>query len=165
MTADDALQKVLPLYSEYYTVTAGGDAAAPFRAEAECVVNDEQYAAYRTVKISAVISRELVFFATADSLDTEQALALAEAAWKEGLRRVEPGPNHRNTDIVLVALTESLSDGAARALTKLRRVKNYKYTFHGGSTLRVVAIETSAGRMVFNRLGRSLKKLYGNIHF
>ena len=165
MTAVEALERILPLYSEFYTVTVGDGAAAPFQAEAECVVNDEQYTAYRTVKISEVVSRELVFFAAADSLNAEQAQALAEAAWEEGLRRVRPGPNHRNTDIVLVALTESLSDEAARALRKLRRIRNYRYTFHGWSTLRVVAIEISSGRKTFNRMGQSLKKLYGNIHF
>ncbi len=165
MTPAEALKRILPLYGDFYTVVEGDGAAAPFLAEAECVVNDEHYTAYRTVKISEVVSRELVFFAAADSLDAEQALALAEAAWEEGQRRIRPGPTHRNTDIVLVALTDSLSDEAARALKRFRRVRNYRFTFHGWSVLRLVAIETSSGRMIFNRLGRSLKKLYGNIHF
>ena len=146
MTAADALTKVLPMYADFYTVVVGDGAAAPFQAEAECVVNDQQYTAYRTVKISEVLSREIVFFAAVDSLDETQALSLAQAAWEEGLRRVQPGPTHRNTDVVLVALAGEVSDEAARALKKLRRVKNYRWTFHGWSTLRVVAIETSSGK-------------------
>lgn len=165
MTAVEALGKILPMYAELYTVAVGGDAAPPFQAEAECVVNDEHYTAYRTVKISECVSRELVFFAAEGSLDEARALALADAAWEEGLRRTEPGPNHRNTDVVLVVLAEHLSPQAARALKKLRRVRNYKWTFHGWSALRVAAIETSSGRQTYNRMGRSLKKLFGNIHF
>ncbi len=165
MTPSEALKRILPLYGDYYTVREGDAAAAPFRAEAECIVNDEHYTAYRTVKISEVVSRELVFFATADSLNAEQALSLAEAAWEEGQSRIRPGPTHRNTDVVLVVLTERLSDEAARAFKSFRRVKNYRFTFHGWSTLRLVAIETSSGRMAFNRLGRGLKKLFGNIQF
>ena len=164
MTSQEALEKLLPMYGDYYTIKTE-NATAPFAAEAECLVKDEQLTAFRLVKISSVVSREIVFFATVGQLEEAQAQTLCETAWQEGLKRTEPGPNHRNTDTVLILLAEQVSPAAARRIRKLHRTKNYRFSFHGWSVLRVVAIETSSGKMTVNRMGQSLKKLFGNINF
>jgi len=164
MTAAEALEKVLQMYGQYYTLKRDA-VAAPFQAEGECIVNDEQYTAYRTVKISSVVSREIVFFAAEEHLTAEKAQRLADAAWAEGFARVEPGPNHRNTDIVLVVLADRIDPDAAALLKKTKHSKNFKFTFHGWSVFRLVAIETPSGTMTCNRMGQNLKKLFSNIKF
>lgn len=164
MFAAEALEKVLQMYAQYYTVKRE-DVAEPFAAEAEASVTDELMSGFKSVKISTAISREIIFFAAEESLTAERAQQLADKAWEEGLSRVQPGPNHRNTDIILVILTDALSDEAAALLKKIRRSKNYKLTFHGWSVLRSVAIETPSGKTACNPLGKDLKKLFSNINF
>lgn len=164
MESLEALELVLRMYGEYYTVKREG-AFPPFLAEAECSVSDDLMTAFKSVKISSAVSREIVFFAAEKELTGERALALAEAAWNEGLSRVTPGPEHRNTDIILVILTDALSPEAAKEVKKLRRTKNYKFTFYGWSILRAVAIETPSGTIACNRMGQNLKKLFSNINF
>ncbi len=164
MIAAEALEKVLQMYAQYYTVKRE-DVCPPFQAEAEATVTDELLSGFKTVKIGAAISREIVFFAAEESLTAEQAQLLADKAWEEGQRRVQPGPDHRNTDIILVVLTDALSPEAAAVLKKARRSKNYKLTFHGWSVLRVIAIETPSGKTTCNPLGQDLKKLFSNINF
>ena len=163
MTSADALTKLLPMYGEYYTVTR--DAAAPFAAEAFSSVSDEQYAAFRTVKISEAVSAEQIFFSAVVTLDEPLARSLSDAAWEEGLSRVKPGPNHRNTDIILIILADRMTPEAAGYLKRIRRSRNYKCMLHGWSSFRVIAIETTSGNSASNRLGRSLKPLFGNINF
>ncbi len=163
MTAAAALEKVLPLFTVYYTVTR--ETNAPFAAEASFSATDEHYAMYRSVKISEAASHEHLFFITADELNAANIGALAEAAWEEGLRRVIPGPNHRNTDISAILLADRVDPGAAAYIKKLRRSKSYKLMLHGWSNLRAIVIETSSGSMTCNRLGQDLKKLFGNINF
>ena len=90
---------------------------------------------------------------------------MAEAAWTEGLSRVRPGPNHRNTDVILVVLADRIDPEAAALLKKTRQSKNYMLTFHGWSVLRLIAIETPSRNMVCNRMGHDLKKLFSNINF
>ena len=164
MFAAEALEKVLQMYGQYYTVRRE-DAAAPFLAEAESSVTDELLSGFKTVKISSAVSREIVFFAAEEELTAERAQFLAERAWEEGLPRVQPGPEHRNTDIILVILTDALPAEAAAVLKKFRRSKNYLFTFHGWSVLRLVAIETPSGKLVHNRMGQNLKNLFSNINF
>ena len=89
MIAAEALEKVLQMYGQYYTLKREG-AVPPFQAEAECIVKDEQLAVYRAVKISSVVSREIVFFAAQEHLTAELAQRLADAAWQEGNKNYYP---------------------------------------------------------------------------
>lgn len=164
MTAAEALEKVLQMYGQYYTVKRE-NAADPFLAEAESSVTDDLLSGFKTVKISTAVSREIVFFAAEEALTAERAQQLADRAWEEGLTRVQPGPEHRNTDIILVIVTNALPPEAAAVLKKIRRSKNYRFTFHGWSVLRLVAIETPSRNTACNRMGRDLKKLFSNINF
>lgn len=164
MTAAESLEKVLQMYGQYYTVKREG-AAAPFLAEAESTVTDELLSGFKTVKVGTAVSREIVFFAAEERLTADRAQQYADRAWEEGLSRVKPGPEHRNTDIILVLLTDELTEEAAEVLKKIRRSKNYMLTFHGWSVLRLIAIETPSRATVCNHMGRDLKKLFSNIYF
>ena len=164
MTSEEALQKILPLFEVYYAVERETP-VPPFSAEASFTVRDEHYALYRTVKYADAESREYIFFAVTDKATLETAKRFDEAAWSEGLSRVEPGPNHRNTDIALVLLADEVEPAAAAYFKKLRRSKNYKFMFHGWSNYRAIVIETASGAMTSNRLGRSLRELFDNIKF
>lgn len=163
MTAAEALEKVLQMYGQYYTLKR--DAVPPFAAEAESSVTDELMSGFKTVKISSAVSREIVFFAAEEHLTAAQAQRLADAAWEEGLSRVQPGPNHRNTDVILVVLAGRIDPEAAALLKKTKHSKNYKFTFYGWSVFRLIAIETPSGAMTCNRMGQNLKKLFSNIKF
>lgn len=164
MFAAEALEKVLQMYGQYYQVKRD-EVSPPFAAEAESSVVDELLSGFKTVKISSAESREIVFFSAEEELTEERAQRLIEAAWTEGLSRVRPGPNHRNTDVILVMLTDRIDPEAAALLKKIRRSKNYMLTFHGWSVLRLIAIETPSRNMVCNRMGHDLKKLFSNIKF
>ena len=164
MFAAEALEKVLQMYGQYYTVKRE-DAADPFLAEAESTVVDELMSGFKSVKVGTAVSREIVFFAAEETLTEERAMLLADRAWEEGLSRVEPGPEHRNTDVILIVLTDAMTPEAGAVLKKIRRSKNYKFTLHGWSVLRLIAIETPSRTIACNKLGRDLKKLFSNINF
>ena len=89
--------------------------------------------------------------------------ASCETAWSRGMARVEPKPNHRNSDVHLVVLAEKSDSDAAPFLKKLRRYESYHHTFWGWSHYRVIALETSTGRLTCNRMGQILTKLFRNI--
>ena len=164
MTAADALEKVLPLFQAYYVVERE-NAAPPFGAEASFTARDEHYAFFQNVKLSEADSKEYLFFAAVEELTLEEARRLDEAAWNEGLSRVRPGPNHRNTDIGLVLFADRVTAEAAAYIKKLRRHKSYRHMFHGWSNYRAIAIETSSGVLTCNRLGQNLRDLFSNINF
>ena len=162
MTSKEALQTLLKSYYRYYNVKEEG-VEPPFDAEAEFLAQDVQYFLVKSAKLGESESHEYIYFAAVDHLTLEQAQMLDETAWSRGMARVEPKPNHRNSDVHLVILAEKMDDDAAAFLKKLRRYESYHHTFWGWSHYRVIALETSSGRLTCNRMGQILKKLFGNI--
>ena len=162
MTAQQALQTLLKSYMRYYNVKEEG-VEPPFAAEAEFLAQDVQYFLVKSAKLGEADSHEYIYFAAVEHLTLALAQELDETAWSRGMARVEPKPNHRNSDVHLVILAEKMDDDAALFLKKLRRYESYHHTFWGWSHYRVIALETSTGRLTCNRMGQLLKKLFGNI--
>lgn len=162
MTSKEALQTLLKSYWRYYNVKDEG-VEAPFDAEAEFLSQDVQYFLVKSAKLGEADSHEYIYFAAVEHLTLELARELDEAAWSRGMARVEPKPNHRNSDVHLVVLADKMDEDAAQFLKKLRRYESYRHTLWGWSHYRVIALETSSGRLTCNRMGQILKKLFGNI--
>ena len=162
MTSKEALQTLLKSYYRYYNVKEEG-VEPPFDAEAEFLAQDVQYFLVKSAKLGESESHEYIYFAAVDHLTLEQAQMLDETAWSRGMARVEPKPNHRNSDVHLVILAEKMDDDAAAFLKKLRRYESYRHTFWGWSHYRVIALETSTGNLTCNRMGQILTKLFRNI--
>ena len=163
MSPSDVLNTLLKSYRGYYDIRTE-DVEAPFAAEAAFHTHDEQFFLVKSAKLSEAESNEYVFFYTGESLDLSQARKLDQCAWERGLSRVKPGPNHRNTDVTLVLLAERITPDAADFLKKSKHYQSYRFTFHGWSGYRAVALETSTGTLFHNKQGKDLKKLFRNIH-
>lgn len=164
MTAKDVLPILLESYSAYYNVKTE-EVTAPFAAEAEFISNEEQYFLSKKWKLSEAQSREYVFFAATEQLTLEQLKLLDETAWETGMSRVVPHASHRNSDVILIVVADKIDADVAAYVKKLRRYKEYNRMLHGWSHYRVICVESSSGNLIFNRMGRILKKLFRNIKF
>ena len=162
MTATQALDTLLRSYVRYYDITRE-NVEPPFAAEAVFHTHDETYFLVKSARLSEADSHEYVYFATVDQLDLPGVQELDETAWTRGMDHVKPHSSHRNSDVTLVILAEHIAPEAMEAIGKLRRSKSYRYGLQGWSNYRVIAMETSSGRLAYNRLGRNLKKLFRNI--
>ncbi len=162
MTVDEMFDKLLRSFQVYYNVKRE-DVAAPFAAEAEFHTHDEQFFLVKSAVLAEAESREYIYFAKEKFLDSALLLHLDEAAWVSGMERVRPHKDHRNTDVSLFIVAEKISDEAFKMIPKLRHYKSYHLGLQGWSHYRLVAVEQSSGRAVYNRVGRSYKKLIRNI--
>lgn len=162
MTPYEALEKLLPSYQRYYNIKRE-DVTEPFTAEAEFFTHDEAYFLFKTAKLAQSESKEFVFFKALDCLDEETLRELDEKAWETGMSRVEITPIHHSSDVALVILAETITPGAAKLMKKLSHYKSYCFTFRGWSRYRLIALETSTGKITYNHLGSELKKLISNI--
>lgn len=162
MTKAEALERALLAFRRYYDIKQEG-VTEPFAAEAVFRTHDEHFFLLKGAKLFESESREYVFFAAEDNLDLPRFLELDETAWSVGLSRAEPGEGHKSTDVALVILAERIEEDAAAAVKKQRHYKSYCLSLHGWSQYRVIAVEFSSGRIVHNRQGQSLEKLFRNI--
>ncbi len=157
METNDILQAVLRPFEHYYNLRESP--TPPFAAEAEFHSHSEQYFLTRAAHIADIDSHEYVFFAEEDNLTSERLVELEKTAWDEGLSRVKPGPGHRNSDVALIIIADTIDEKAFGQVGKIKRSKSYRFSLHGWSNFRVLAYEVSSGRVVFNRAGKSLKKV------
>ncbi|MBR3761583.1 MAG: hypothetical protein IKK59_02455 [Lachnospiraceae bacterium] len=162
MTSLEALEKLLPSFQRYYNIKRE-EITEPFVAEAEFYSQDESYFLMKSAQLSQSESKEYVFFAAIDHLDAVYLKELDEIAWNTGLSRVELTPLHRSTDVTLIILADTMDSEAAELIKKLKHYKSYCFTLKGWSRYRLIALETSTGRITHNHLGSELKKLISNI--
>lgn len=162
MNVTDTFEQVLRSYEIYYDVNRE-KTEAMFAAEAAFHSHDEQFFLVKSAKLGETESNEYVFFAKENYLNVEQLKKLDETAWEKGLDRVKPHSHHRNTDIVLIIVSDRVEADAAALIPQMSHYKSYCFGFQGWSHYRLVVLEVSSGRVVYNRQGQSLKKLFDNI--
>lgn len=162
MKKEEVLEKVLRSYAAYYDVDRS-TAEAPFLAEAVFHSHNDAYFLVKNACIGEAESHEYVFFALADELDEAQLRSLDEAAWQSGLSRVKPHANHRNTDISLIVIADSVTKEAAKLTGSLKHYKSYRMSLQGFSHYHLIVADLSSGESYCNRQGRSLKKLFNKI--
>ncbi len=162
MNQTEALDKVLLAFRQYYTINQENP-ESPFSAEATFSLHDEQYFLVKSARIGEADSKEFVYFATVDDLDTDLLEKLDHIAWERGLAKVHPNSNHRNSDVILIILADHIHEDAAKKIPGMRHYKSYRFGFQGWSHYRLVATELSSGKSVCNRQGRDLRKLVSNI--
>ena len=163
MSPSEALDILLKSYRRYYNIQTEG-VEPPFTAEAVFHSHDEQYFLVKSAKLSEAEAHEYVFFAARENLSLEDAQKLDSCAWERGLSRVHPSYSHRSSDVTLVILAAHIDPEAKAFIRKCKRYQSYRFTLHGWSSYKAVALETSTGALSFNRRGRDLEKLFRNIH-
>ena len=162
MTPQEALEKLLPSFKRYYNIKTE-DVTTPFDAEAEFFTHDVAYMLMKSAKLAESESREFIFFSALDYLDAETIASLDEKAWLTGMSRVVINEFHHSTDVSLIVLADTIDKDAVKLIKKLRHHKSYCFNFKGFSRYRLIALETSTGKITYNHLGGELKKLISNI--
>lgn len=162
MTTNETLEHLLRSYVRYYDIYRE-DVTEGFAAEAHFHSHDEQYFLVKTAKLAEADSHEYVYFAQAETLTTEVLESLVEKAWTAGMSHVQASSSHHSSDVSLVILADTIDPGAVRPIKKARRFASYKYGLHGFSHFRLIAFEPTSKKIVHNRMGDTLKKLFRNI--
>ena len=160
METSQALEKILPAFEQYYTVKK--ESLSPFCAEAEFRSHNEQYFLVRSAHIADIDSNEFVYFATTATLTKDVLEDLSKQAWEEGLSKVKPYNGHRNSDITLIILTDTLAEDKNQLIKQIKKTKfykSYKFSFHGWSNFKLVVVDLETQIIYFNRLGKDYRKL------
>ena len=157
MELSQAIEKVLPSFEQYYTVKK--ESEPPFCAEAEFRSHNEQYFLVRSAHIADIDSNEFVYFATVKTLDSSNFEPMVSLSWQKGLSLVKPYNGHRNSDVTLIIITETINEEIKNQIKKTRLHKSYKFSFHGWSNFKLAVVELETQGIYFNRFGKDYQKL------
>lgn len=156
------LSDSLNSFRRYYNIETE-NVLEPFKATATFMSHNEQYYLVKAAKIADIDSNEYVYFACEDELSKEKLENLCNKAWEDGLSKVVPSYGHRNTDVTVVLLCNSIPDEVFDSVKKIKKYKSYKFTFYGWSHFKLIAMDVSLKRLTTNRQGQPLKKVFNNI--
>ena len=169
MEISEAIERILPAFEQYYTVNK--DSEPPFCAQAEFRSHNEQYFLVRSAHIADIDSNEFVYFAQSPSLSKEELENFVNKSWEDGLSKVKPYNGHRNSDVTLIIITNSLDknesfSGSTRKsmniiqlIKKTKLYKSYKWSLHGWSHFKLAVVELDTQHIYFNRFGKDYRKL------
>jgi len=163
MATDTVLSKLLSSFERYYTITTDS-ASEPFDAEATFHSHGEQYVLVRAAKVADIDSNDYAFFKSEDTLTSENLDRYMHAAWETGMQRVKPYNGHRNSDVTLIILADSVDQAIIRDIKKAKLYKSYKFSLWGWSNFRLIVKDLSSGAVYHNRFGADLKKVLANIN-
>ncbi|MBO6147601.1 MAG: hypothetical protein IJ827_06925 [Lachnospiraceae bacterium] len=159
MTKQEMLERVIASYEHYYDVNRDTP-TEPFVAEAVFRSHGEEYFLIKSAKLTEMDSSEVAFFADVEHLDTTEYERLVDKVWDETLSRADVKPNHRNSDGILIIAADEIDADTKKKIKKTRRYKSYRFTLWGWSELRVIAYEHASAKVVSNRQGDMLKRLF-----
>ena len=160
MQASQVLEKLLPAFERYYTVNK--DSEPPFFAQAEFRSHNEQYFLVRSAHIADIDSNEFVYFAATQALTKEELEEFSKKAWAEGLTKVRPYNGHRNSDITLIILADTLAQDKNQLINQIKKTKFYKsyqFSLQGWSNFKLAVVELETQHIYFNRFGKDYKNL------
>ncbi len=157
ISKEDILNKIIKSYQAYYDLNVSTP-AKPFVAEASFHSHDDAFFLVHSAVIGESESNEYVFFASEDTLDTQKLISLDNLAWDNGTARVKPHKHHRNTDITLIIVADTVSNEAKNKIKLLKHYKNYMFYFQGFSHYRLIVVDASNKEVFANRMGKRISK-------
>ncbi len=159
MNRNEAMEKAVRAYEAYYDVNKESP-EKPFFAEASFHSHEDAYFLVHGAVIGESESNEYVFFASEETLDLVSLKSLDEIAWEKGISRVKPHGHHRNTDISLIVLADTVTEEARKAVKGLKHYKSYRFSLQGFSHYRLLVVDLSDKKMFWNRQGADLRKSF-----
>ena len=156
------LEKLLKAYERYYSINKE-NVKEPFDVEAKFVMHGEQYILVKAARIADIDANEFVYFKLEDDLSLEQLKNLADKAWKCGLENFVPYYGHKNSDVTLIVIADSLCDDVKKNIRKVKHSVSYKLGLYGWSNFKLAVKDLSTGMVYCNRMGSDVKKMIQKI--
>ena len=132
-------------------------AGLTFPGYAEFHSHGEKYVLVKRAKLWEADTHEYLFFVEAETLSEAEVSRWVEFMKTEGLKKVQPDPNHMSSGISLVIVADSCTEEAKRAVRKTRFRKNFAFGIRGWADLRLVVADLSEGAVYANAAGKQMK--------
>ena len=116
----------------------------------------EQYVLVKRAKLWEANSHEYLFFTYAETFDEAQLDKWVRFMKERGLEKVTSEPNHMSSGLALVVIADNCTEGAKRAVRRVRFRKNFALGFRGWADLRVIVADLSTRCVYANAAGKQV---------
>lgn len=151
------LDTVADSFSAYYDLhMAQGEQALPLAFRADYFSRAERYWLTKSIPIWGNETNEFAYIFSAPAFDKELAARCIDYALDEALPLVKPHKEHQYTNIKVILLADTVDEDVVRYVKKRSFTKNYKFSFHGFSTLKSAIVDLNTQKTVTNAAGYEL---------
>ena len=159
-TREDAIERLLSHYQEPYCCAKHPDIPENHLAATAFMhlVSDRKLLSI--AKTGIVESDDFVYIYSVNELTPEVFERFCTEALTDGLKRVDPNPNHNFSLISVFFICETLTADTVGKLKKMKYHKDYQKPEHGWVDLRLAAVSLGDGGRCANPMGKNLLNIY-----
>lgn len=151
------LKRILAAHEAFFDVHRDYEFAGRlFSGFAEFHSFGEQYVLVKRAKLWEANSHEYLFFTYAETFDEAQLDKWVRFMKERGLEKVTSEPNHMSSGLALVVIADNCTEGAKRAVRRVRFRKNFALGFRGWADLRVIVADLSTRCAYANAAGKQV---------
>ena len=151
------LKRILAAHEAFFDVHRDYEfAGRSFPGFAEFHSFGEQYVLVKRAKLWEANSHEYLFFTYAETFDEAQLDKWVRFMKERGLEKVTSEPNHMSSGLALVVIADNCTEGAKRAVRRVRFRKNFALGFRGWADLRVIVADLSTRCVYANAAGKQV---------
>lgn len=152
------LKRILAAHETWFDVHRDyAYAGLTFPGYAEFHSHGERYVLVKRAKLWEADTHEYLFFVEAETLSEDEVTRWVEFMKTDGLKKVQPDPNHMSSGVSLVIIAESCTEEAKRVVRKTRFRKNFAFGIRGWADVRLVVADLSEGAVYANAAGKQMK--------
>ena len=158
------LETLADSFEAYYDLhPAAEDLDLPLIFRADYHSRAERYWLSKNIPIWGNETNEFAYIFSAPSFDPDLAARCIDFALEKGLPMVKPHKEHQYTNIKVILLADSVDEDTAKFVKKRSFSKNYKFSFHGFSTLKSAVVDLGTGKTVTNSAGHELTGYFSKL--
>ena len=151
-------------FSAYYDLhMAQAEDRLPLAFRADYHSRAERYWLSKNIPIWGNETNEFAYIFSAPAFDRGLAAKCIDYALEKGLPMVKPHKEHQYTNIKVILVADSVDADTAKYLKKRSFSKNYKFSFHGFSTLKSAIVDLGTGKTVTNSAGHELTGYFSKL--
>ncbi len=154
----DALLNILKDAYTVYFDDVSSSCSAPFLVASYAFhSHNEGYMLSKKAKLWSAETHEYVYVFSVPELREDVYEDCRRQAYDFGMKNIRPHIDHMKSYITALFICDSMTDGAAQALSKTRMHKNFLFSLYGWMELRTAAVDLFSGNIAVNRAGSELK--------
>lgn len=155
MTRDEAVQRLLQIYSGQFDVRLCDEAEAPLAAQMDFYANSSKFVLSKKAKLWEANSFEYVYVFSVPHLTRELYEACEQLVYERGMARIQPGPEHMYTYLSALFICDSCDEDAKKALKRCRRYQSFRMSYWGWMDFHTALVVLPEESVCTNRSGHS----------
>lgn len=124
-------------------------------------IRNEKYIATKQTVLYAYENNEYCFFKTMDQVNFKDIDRVFNTIKNAADNFIEPSEEHMSTTLTGIIITENtVEEEIIKKVKKLKYQKSYKLGFHGWSSVRIIIVELSTGKVSASREAKKVVRFY-----